>query len=46
MNAAEFLPLREDEVTDMEVPFRLINYSGLIEDIVDRLVTVSSDIRN
>ena len=39
MNAAEFLPLREDEVTDMEVPFRLINYSGLIEDIVDRLVT-------
>ena len=39
MNAAEFLPLREDEVTDIDVPSRLINYSGLIEDIVGRLVT-------
>ena len=39
MNAAEFLPLREDEVTDIDVPWRLINYSGLIEDIVGRLVT-------
>ena len=38
MNADEFLPLREDEVTDMEVARRLINYSQLIEEIVDRIV--------
>ena len=39
MNAGEFLPLREDEVTDVKVARRLINYSGLIEEIVDRLAT-------
>ena len=38
MNAGEFLPLREDEVTDVNVARRLINYSELIEDIVRRLV--------
>ena len=38
MNAGEFLPLREDEVTDVNVARRLINYSGLIEEIVGRLV--------
>ena len=39
MNAGEFLPLREDEVTDVKVARRLINYSDLIEEIVGRLVT-------
>ena len=39
MNAGEFLPLREDEVTDVNVARRLINYSDLIEEIVGRLVT-------
>ena len=39
MNAGEFLPLREDEVTDVNVARRLTNYSGLIEEIVGRLVT-------
>lgn len=38
MNAGEFLPLREDEVTDVNVARRLINYSQLIEEIVSRLV--------
>ncbi|MDE2756773.1 MAG: hypothetical protein OXI92_09530 [Acidobacteriota bacterium] len=38
MNAGEFLPLREDEVTDVKVARRLINYSDLIEEIVGRLV--------
>ncbi len=38
MNAAEFLPLREAELTDIDVPWRLINYSDLIEEIVGRLV--------
>lgn len=38
MNADEFLPLREDEVTDVSVARRLTNYSGLIEEIVGRLV--------
>ena len=38
MNAGEFLPLREDEVTDVSVARRLVNYSELIEEIVDRLV--------
>ena len=33
MNAGEFLPLREDEVTDVNVARRLTNYSELIEDI-------------
>ena len=39
MNAGEFLPLREDEVTDVNVARRLINYSDSIEEIVARLVT-------
>ena len=39
MNAGEFLPLQEDEVTDVNVARRLINYSDLIEEIVGRLVT-------
>lgn len=38
MNAGEFLPLREDEVTDVNVARRLTNYSELIEEIVGRLV--------
>ena len=38
MKAGEFLPLREDEVTDVNVARRLINYSELIEEIVGRLV--------
>ena len=41
MNADAFLPLREDEVTDANVARRLINYTGLINDIVGRLVTDS-----
>ena len=39
MNAGEFLPLREDEVTDVNVARRLTNYSELIEDIAGRLRT-------
>ena len=39
MNDDEFLPLREDELTDVNVARRMINYSDLIEEIVDRLVT-------
>ncbi|MCY4674462.1 MAG: hypothetical protein OXD43_11980 [Bacteroidetes bacterium] len=38
MNTDEFLPLREDEVTDVRVARRLINYSQLIEEIVDRTI--------
>ncbi len=38
MNGAEFLPLREDEVTDVNVARRMMNYTGLIEEIVGRLV--------
>lgn len=38
MNADEFLPLREEEVTDVRVARRLINYSSLVEEIVGRLV--------
>ncbi len=38
MNVGEFLPLREDEVTDVNVARRLINYIELIEEIVGRLV--------
>ena len=41
MNADAFLPLREDEVTDANVARRLINYTGLINDIVGRLVADS-----
>ena len=39
MNAGEFLPLREDEVTDVNVARRLTNYSELIEEIASRLRT-------
>ena len=37
MDAGEFLPLGEDEVTDVSVARRLINYSELIEEIAGRL---------
>lgn len=37
MNTAEFLPLQGDEVTDVNVARRLINYSDLIEDITKRV---------
>ncbi|MCY4503627.1 MAG: hypothetical protein OXE57_18985 [Alphaproteobacteria bacterium] len=33
-----FLPLREDEVTDQEIVRRLMNYIGLINGIVNKLV--------
>ena len=38
MNNAAFLPLREDEISDMNVARRLKNYTGLIDEIVKRLV--------
>ena len=38
MDVGEFLPLRDDDVTDVNVARRLINYSDLIEEIVKRLV--------
>lgn len=38
MNTDEFLPLREDEVTNVGVARRLINYSQLIEEIVNHLI--------
>ena len=37
MDADEFLPLREGEVTDVDVARRMINYTGLIDEIVSRL---------
>ena len=37
MDAEAFLPLRADEITDQETARRLINYSGLIEDITRKL---------
>ena len=37
MEADKFLPLREGEVTDLNVARRMINYIELIEEIVDRL---------
>ncbi len=39
MNTGEFLPLREDEVTDANMARRMLNYIGLIEDVAGRLVT-------
>ena len=39
MNASAFLPLREDEVTDARVARRMLNYIGLIDEIIDRLKT-------
>ena len=38
MDADEFLPLREDEVTDLSLARRQINYVQLIDEIVERLV--------
>ena len=38
MNTAEFLPLREDEITSATLARRLLNYTGLIDEVVDRLV--------
>ena len=37
MEADKFLPLREGEVTDLNVARRMINYTELIDEIVDRL---------
>ena len=39
MDADAFLPLGEDEVTDANVARRLLNYTGLIDEIVGRLKT-------
>ena len=38
MDVGEFLPLRDDDVTAVNVARRLINYSEMIEEIVDHLV--------
>ena len=38
MNTSEFLPLREDEVTSVATAHRLINYTDLIDEVVERLV--------
>ena len=38
-NVSEFLPLRDDELTDVNVARRMINYTGLIDEIAGRLVT-------
>ena len=37
MDAEAFLPIRGDEITDQETARRLVNYSGLIEDIAREL---------
>ena len=37
MDAEAFLPIRGDEVTDQKTAHRLVNYSGLIEDITRKL---------
>ena len=39
MNFDAFLPLRDEEVTDLNVARRLINYTRLIDEIVGRLTT-------
>ena len=39
MDADAFLPLREEEVTDVNVARRMINYTGLIDEIVAHLNT-------
>ncbi len=39
MDADKFLPLREGEMTDVNVARRMINYTGLIDEIVGRLKT-------
>ena len=38
MNTAEFLPLREDEITSATLARRLLNYTALIDELVERLV--------
>ena len=38
MNTAEFLPLREDEITSATLARRLLNYTSLIDEVIDRLV--------
>lgn len=38
MDAEAFLPIRADELTDADVPRRMINYADLVEPIVERLV--------
>ena len=38
MDSEAFLPLHAGEVTDQRLARRLINYSGLVEDITSRLV--------
>ena len=38
MDTEAFLPLREDEVTDQETARRLMNYIGLIDEVVYKLV--------
>ena len=37
MDVDAFLPVRADELTDVEVPRRLINYADLVEPIVEEL---------
>ena len=37
IDAEAFLPIRADEITDQEAARRLVNYSGLIKDITQRL---------
>lgn len=37
MDADAFLPVRDDELTNVEVPRRLINYADLVEPIVEEL---------
>ena len=38
MNTAEFLPLCEEEITNVNLPRRLLNYGALIDEVVERLV--------
>ena len=38
MNTAEFLPLRDEELTNVATAHRLINYTDLIDESVERLV--------
>ena len=37
-NTAEFLPLREDEISSATLARRLLNYTSLIDEVVGRLV--------
>ena len=38
MNTAEFLPLHEEEITNVTLARRLLNYGDLIDEVVERLV--------